>query len=124
MAGVGRDEGGRSCGDLWPEEDVVSKVVEAPDEVGRGALGCLLIEEASPSSWKGMVLASMWNTATRILYAMARASRREPRHAWAMLKGTINHPFVGDVIDHLGIGRTTFYRYFPSDRIRELRNQA
>src|SRR3954453_8798017 len=45
VAGVGRDEGGGSCGDLWPEEDVVSEVVEAPDEVGRGALGCLLVEE-------------------------------------------------------------------------------
>src|SRR3954449_5898247 len=43
--GIGRDEGGGSCGDLWPEEDVVSEVVEAPDEVGRGALGCLLVEE-------------------------------------------------------------------------------
>src|SRR3954469_10483681 len=45
VAGIGRDEGGGSCGDLWPEEDVVSEVVEAPDEVGRGALGCLLVEE-------------------------------------------------------------------------------
>jgi hypothetical protein len=32
--------------------------------------------------------------------------------------------FVGDVIDHLRIGRTAFYRYFTPDRIRELRNQA
>ena len=38
VAGIGRDEGGGSCGDLWPEEDVVSEVVEAPDEGGRGAL--------------------------------------------------------------------------------------
>src|SRR3954471_7689287 len=43
VAGIGRDEGGGSCGDLWPEEDVVSEVVEAPDE--GGALGCLLVEE-------------------------------------------------------------------------------
>src|SRR4051812_15153733 len=43
VAGIGRDEGGGSCGDLGPEEDVVSEVVEAPDE--RGALGCLLVEE-------------------------------------------------------------------------------
>jgi hypothetical protein len=35
-----------------------------------------------------------------------------------------NYPFVGDVIDHPRIGRTAFYRYFPPDRIRELRNQA
>src|SRR3954447_20431326 len=43
VAGIGRDEGGGSCGDLWPEEDVVSEVVEAPDE--GGTLGCLLVEE-------------------------------------------------------------------------------
>ncbi len=42
----------------------------------------------------------------------------------AMLKDTMNYPFVGDVIDHLRIGRTAFYRYFPPDRIRELRNQV
>ena len=46
------------------------------------------------------------------------------RVAEAMLKDTMNYPFVGDVIDRLGIGRTAFYRYFPPDRIRELRNQA
>lgn len=34
------------------------------------------------------------------------------------------YPFVGDVIDHLRIGRTAFSRYFAPDRIRELRNQA
>jgi hypothetical protein len=45
------------------------------------------------------------------------------RLAEAMLKDTVNYPFVGDVIDHLKIGRTAFYRYFPPDRIRELRNQ-
>ena len=45
------------------------------------------------------------------------------RVAEAMLKDTVNYPFVGDVIDHLRIGRTAFYRYFPPDRIRELRNQ-
>ena len=39
------------------------------------------------------------------------------------MKDTVNYPFVGDVIDHLRVGRTAFYRYFPSDRIRELRNQ-
>jgi len=44
------------------------------------------------------------------------------RVAEAMLKDTVNYPFVGDVIDHLKVG--TFYRYFPPDRIRELRNQA
>ena len=44
--------------------------------------------------------------------------------AEAMFMGTMNHRFVGDVIDHLRIGRTAFYRYFPPDRIRELRNRA
>jgi DNA invertase Pin-like site-specific DNA recombinase len=43
------------------------------------------------------------------------------RNAEAMLKDTENYPFVGDVIDQLKIGRTAFYRYFPPDRIRELR---
>ena len=41
--------------------------------------------------------------------------------AEAMLRDTRNFPFVGDVIDQLEIGRTAFYRYFPPDRIRELR---
>jgi len=31
---------------------------------------------------------------------------------------------IGDVIDNLKVGRTAFYRYFPPERIRELRNQA
>ncbi len=44
------------------------------------------------------------------------------RNAEAMLKDTENYPFVGDVIDQLSIGRTAFYRYFPSDRIKELRD--
>ena len=39
-----------------------------------------------------------------------------------MLKDTENYPFIGDVIDQLDIGRTAFYRYFPPDRIRELRD--
>jgi DNA invertase Pin-like site-specific DNA recombinase len=45
------------------------------------------------------------------------------RVAAAMLRDTMNYP-DGDVVDHLRIGRTAFYRYFPPDRIRELRNQA
>ena len=38
-----------------------------------------------------------------------------------MLKDTENYPFIGDVIDQLKIGRTAFYRYFPPDRIKQLR---
>jgi len=49
--------------------------------------------------------------------------KEKTRAAEAMLKDTVNYPFIGDVIDHLRIGRTAFYRYFPPDRIRELRNQ-
>ena len=33
------------------------------------------------------------------------------------------YPFVGDVIDQLEIGRTAFYRHFPPDRIKPLRNE-
>ena len=43
------------------------------------------------------------------------------RLAEAMLRDTKNYPFVNDVIRQLGIGRTAFYRYFPPERIRELR---
>ena len=45
------------------------------------------------------------------------------KQAEALLKDTENYPFIGDVIDQLGIGRTAFYRYFPPDRIKELRNE-
>src|SRR5687768_15576171 len=44
-AGIGHAGGRWSCGDLWAEENVVSEVVEAPDQVGRGARPCLLIKE-------------------------------------------------------------------------------
>jgi len=46
---------------------------------------------------------------------------RTLRLAEAMLRDTGNYPFVGDVIDRLEIGRTAFYRYFPPERIRQLR---
>jgi len=46
------------------------------------------------------------------------------RLAEAMLKHTVNYPFAGCHRSPLKIGRTAFYRYFPPDRIRELRNQA
>jgi hypothetical protein len=37
------------------------------------------------------------------------------------IKDTENYPFIGDVIDQLKIGRTAFYKYFPTDRIKQLR---
>lgn len=45
------------------------------------------------------------------------------KKAEAMLKDTQNYPFIGDVIDQLNIGRTAFYRYFPPDRIKQLRGE-
>ena len=36
---------------------------------------------------------------------------------------SISATIIGDVIDELKIGRTAFYRYFPPDRIKELRNE-
>ena len=43
------------------------------------------------------------------------------KQAEALLKDTVNYPFIGDVIDELDVGRTAFYRYFPPDRIKQLR---
>lgn len=48
-------------------------------------------------------------------------NKQNIKHAEAMLKDTENYPFIGDVIDQLKIGRTAFYRYFPTDRIKQLR---
>lgn len=45
------------------------------------------------------------------------------KQAEALLKDTENFPFVGDVIDQLNIGRTAFYKYFPPDRIKALRDE-
>lgn len=45
------------------------------------------------------------------------------RIAQAMLKDTENYPFISDIIKMLGIGRTTFYRHFPPERISDLRPQ-
>ena len=45
------------------------------------------------------------------------------RTAQAMLKDTENYPFISDIIKTLGIGRTTFYRYFPPEKIEQLRPQ-
>ena len=45
------------------------------------------------------------------------------KQAEALLKDTENYPFIGDVIDQLKIGRTAFYKYFPPDRVRQLRGE-
>jgi hypothetical protein len=43
------------------------------------------------------------------------------KHAEAMIKATENYPFIGEVIDQLKIGRTAFCRYFPAERLKQLR---
>ena len=43
------------------------------------------------------------------------------RTAESMIKDTENYPFISDIIKQLEIGRTTFYRHFPPERINELR---
>jgi len=43
------------------------------------------------------------------------------RTAEAMLKDATNYEFISDIIKQLGIGRTTFYRHFPPERIKEFR---
>ena len=45
------------------------------------------------------------------------------RTAQAMLKDTENYSFISDIIKTLGIGRTTFYRHFPPEKIEKLRPQ-
>ena len=45
------------------------------------------------------------------------------RLAEALFRDTENYPFVSDVIKQLKIGKTAFYRYFPPERIRTLRQQ-
>jgi len=43
------------------------------------------------------------------------------RTAESMIKDTENYPFISDIIKQLEIGRTTFYRHFPPERINELK---
>src|SRR3954465_11420895 len=54
---IGRAGGRRSCGDLRPEKDLISEIVEAMDEVGRGALACLLVEKSLSEFLEGNRLA-------------------------------------------------------------------
>jgi len=48
-------------------------------------------------------------------------TEEKTRNAESMIKDTENYTFVSDIIKQLEIGRTTFYRHFPPDRINELR---
>lgn len=43
------------------------------------------------------------------------------RVAQAMLKDSENYPFISDIIKTIGVGRTTFYRHFPPEKIERLR---
>lgn len=43
--------------------------------------------------------------------------------AQSMLKDTENYPFISDIINTIGIGRTTFYRHFPPEIIKKFRPQ-
>ncbi len=44
------------------------------------------------------------------------------RAAHAMLKDTDSYPFISDIIKALHIGRTTFYRHFPPEKIENIRS--
>ncbi|MEN8131143.1 MAG: recombinase family protein [Pseudomonadota bacterium] len=50
-----------------------------------------------------------------------RMTKDKIRTAEAMLKDTENYSFISDIIAHLGVGRTTFYRHFQPERIKEIR---
>jgi len=39
----------------------------------------------------------------------------------AMIKDKENYPFINDILEQTNIGRTTFYRHFPPERLYELR---
>ena len=43
------------------------------------------------------------------------------RNLEAMIKDKENYPFITDIIEQVDIGRTTFYRHFPPERLYELR---
>jgi len=44
------------------------------------------------------------------------------RQAQAMLKDKDSYPFISDIIKTLGIGRTTFYKHFPTEKIQQIRS--
>lgn len=41
----------------------------------------------------------------------------------AMIKDSENYPFISDIIKTLCVGRTTFYRHFPPEKIQNIRPQ-
>ncbi|MDA3835364.1 MAG: recombinase family protein, partial [Spirochaetales bacterium] len=43
------------------------------------------------------------------------------RNAESMIKDIENYPFISDIITQLAVGRTTFYRHFPPEKILEIR---
>lgn len=43
--------------------------------------------------------------------------------ARAMIKDKENYPFISDIIKAIGIGRTTFYRYFTPEEIPRFENK-
>jgi len=45
------------------------------------------------------------------------------RTTQSMLKDIDGYPFILDIIIKLGVGRTTFYRHFPPEKIAKLRPQ-
>jgi DNA invertase Pin-like site-specific DNA recombinase len=45
------------------------------------------------------------------------------RTAQAILKDIENYSFISDIIKTRSIGKTTFYRHFPPERIEQLRTQ-
>lgn len=50
-----------------------------------------------------------------------RMNDEKIRAAHAMLKDTESYPFISDIIKALHIGRTTFYRHFPPEKIENIR---
>ena len=64
-------------------------------------------------------------SASRVWLHHSRVTSSCPWYPCSIFLFSIDQPcpFGGDVIDHLRVGRTAFYRYFLPERIRELRKQ-
>jgi DNA invertase Pin-like site-specific DNA recombinase len=64
----------------------------------------------------------------KVAIAAGRRPGRKPkltpdiqRELEAKLRDCLGYPTVSDVIRSSGLGRTTFYKHFPPDRLEELR---